>query len=165
MAILYVAQSFLPHNVVSLPAQESARKLATVTAPQGWAFFTKSAKDPSYAPYRMVDGHWKNVSLTPHSRPSNLFGFDRASRTQGIEAALMLRQAGTRWTTCDSADTVSQCLVRAESRPHVTNPSPAPTLCGRAAVVEMTPVPWAWRDLSPEHAAPTRVASWQVTCR
>ncbi|MFF4370831.1 SdpA family antimicrobial peptide system protein [Streptomyces sp. NPDC001594] len=165
MAILYVAQSFLPHNVVSLPAQEKVRKLATVTAPQGWAFFTKSAKDPSYAPYRLVDGNWKNISLTPHSRPSNAFGFDRASRTQGIEAALMLRQKDTRWTACDSADTVDQCLSRVKNRPSVTNPSPAPTLCGQAAVVEMKPVPWAWRDLSSEHATSTRVASWQVTCR
>ena len=165
LLIVYVAQSFVPHNVLTLPGQDTARTAATVVAPQGWAFFTKNAKDPSYIPYRMTDGHWKNVSLTPHSRPANLFGFNRASRTQGVEIALMLRQPGTRWRNCDSADSVARCLARAQHRIRVDNPSPAPTVCGRAAIVEMKPVPWAWRDLSPHHATPTRVTGWQVSCR
>ncbi|MBH1933016.1 SdpA family antimicrobial peptide system protein [Streptomyces sp. AV19] len=165
VVILYVAQSFLPSNAVTLPGQDSVKKPASAVVPQGWAFFTKSAKDPTYAPYREVDGHWKSIALTPHSRPSNLFGFDRASRTQGVEVALMLRQKETRWTDCDSADSPTECLERVKSRMKTTNPSPSPSLCGRAAVVEMKPIPWAWRDLSEEKATPTRVASWEVECR
>ncbi|MFI1169209.1 SdpA family antimicrobial peptide system protein [Streptomyces sp. NPDC020801] len=162
---LYVAQSFLPHNVISLPGQGGIRKVATVAAPQGWAFFTKSGKDPQYAPYRMADGHWHSAALTPHSKPSNAFGFDRASRTQGVEIALLMHQKNLRWTSCDEAQPVSACLAHAPAPVAVTtNPSPAPTLCGRAAVVEMQPVPWAWRHLSPERHTPTRVAVWSLKC-
>ena len=162
---LYVAQSFLPHNVISLPGQGDTKKVATVLAPQGWAFFTKSAKDPQYAPYRMTDGHWRSAALTPHSRPSNLFGLDRASRSQGIEVALLLHQQNVRWTSCQEITSVTGCLHHAASRAMaMTNPSPAPTLCGRSAVVEMRPVPWAWRHLSSERHTPERVAVWDVKC-
>ncbi|MFD5013815.1 SdpA family antimicrobial peptide system protein [Streptomyces chartreusis] len=162
---LYVAQSFVPHNVISLPGQSSARKAATVVAPQGWAFFTKSAKDAQYAPYRMTDGQWHSAALTPHSRPSNVFGLDRAPRSQGIETALLLHQKTVRWTSCTDTTSVTQCLTHAAARAvKTTNPSPAPTLCGRAAVAEMKPVPWAWRHLSPERHTPERVAVWDVKC-
>lgn len=162
---LYVAQSFLPHNVISIPGQGGVRKVATVAAPQGWAFFTKSGKDPQYAPYRMTDGHWRSAALTPHSKPSNVFGFDRASRSQGVEIALLLHQKNIRWTSCDRARSVSSCLARAGAPVTTTpNASPAPTLCGLSAVVEMRPVPWAWRHMSPERHTPERVAVWRVTC-
>ncbi|GAA0336230.1 SdpA family antimicrobial peptide system protein [Streptomyces blastmyceticus] len=162
---VYVAQSFLPHNVISLPAQGKVRKTATVVTPQGWAFFTKSAKAPQYVPYRLIEGRWEDISLTPHSRASNYFGFDRASRSQGIEVALMLHQDGINWTTCDSGETLDSCLeLGARKATSAANPSPTPRLCGRAAVVEMLPVPWAWRDLSPERHTPERVAVWDVSC-
>nr|WBO78927.1 SdpA family antimicrobial peptide system protein [Streptomyces sp. SBE_14.2] len=162
---LYVAQSFLPHNVISLPGQNAARKAATVVTPQGWAFFTKSAKDPQYAPYRMTDGQWHSAALTPHSRPSNIFGLDRAPRSQGIETALLLHQESVWWTPCADTGSVMDCLARGAAKAvRTTNPSPAPSLCGRAAVVEMKPVPWAWRHLSPERHTPERVAVWEVSC-
>ncbi|GAA2615011.1 hypothetical protein GCM10010425_04570 [Streptomyces spororaveus] len=162
---LYVAQSFLPHNTISLPGQGKTRKVATVVAPQGWAFFTKSAKDPQYAPYRMTGGQWHSAALTPHSRPSNAFGLDRASRSQGIEVALLLHQENVTWTPCAETRSVTDCLKRAAAQATTTtNPSPDPTLCGRAAVAEMRPVPWAWRDLSPEPHTPERIAVWDVTC-
>ncbi|WP_432003383.1 SdpA family antimicrobial peptide system protein [Streptomyces sioyaensis] len=165
VASLYVAQSFVPHNVLSLPAQDSARTVATVVAPQGWAFFTKSPKDPVYAPYQLFKGSWKSISLTPHSKASNLFGLDRASRSQGIEVALMLHQKNVKWTSCGNSSTVQNCLeLGARKATKATNSSPSPTLCGHAAVVEERPVPWAWRDLSPERHTPERVAVWSVKC-
>ncbi|MEE1942655.1 SdpA family antimicrobial peptide system protein [Streptomyces sp. TRM 70361] len=162
---LYVAQSFLPRNAVSLPAQDAARKAAATVAPQGWAFFTKSAKSRQHVPYRLVDGEWKNISRAPHSRPANFFGFDRAPRSQGIEVALMLHQRSTEWTGCETTATVDACLARGAKRAtEATNPSPAPGLCGRAAVVEMRPTPWAWRHLTTERHTAERVAVWDVRC-
>ncbi|WP_438292793.1 SdpA family antimicrobial peptide system protein [Streptomyces sp. HUAS TT7] len=165
IACLYVAQSFLPHNVISLPWQDNTRKAATVVAPQGWAFFTKSAKDAQYAPYRVNDGKWQSAALTPHSRTSNAFGLDRASRSQGIEIALLLHQDNAKWTSCEETPSLTDCLTRAAAQAiKTTNPSPAPTLCGRAAVAEMRPTPWAWRNLSPERHTPERVVVWDVKC-
>ncbi|MFJ2824825.1 SdpA family antimicrobial peptide system protein [Streptomyces toxytricini] len=160
---LYTAQSFLPRNTVSLPGQDGVKKAATVIAPQGWAFFTKSAKTPQYAPYRMTGGTWHSAALTPHSRPSNAFGLDRASRSQGIEVALLLHQENVRWTSCGETRSVTACLERAEVA-GTTNASPDPSLCGRSAVAEMRPVPWAWRHLSPQRHTPERVAVWDVEC-
>ncbi|MDH6229326.1 MULTISPECIES: SdpA family antimicrobial peptide system protein [Streptomyces] len=162
---LYVAQSFVPRNVISLPGQSTVRKAATVITPQGWAFFTKSAKDPQYAPYRMTDGTWRSAALTPHSKPSNFFGFDRASRSQGIEVALLLHQDNVRWTPCGDTSTVDSCLRNAATEAvSTTNPSPSPTLCGRASVIEMKPVRWAWRHFSSERHTPERAAVWEISC-
>ncbi|MGW3949908.1 hypothetical protein ACWEKM_02805 [Streptomyces sp. NPDC004752] len=38
----------------------------------------------------------RSAALTQHSRPSNAFGLDRASRSQGIEVALLLHQENVR---------------------------------------------------------------------
>ncbi|WP_308404824.1 hypothetical protein [Streptomyces sp. XM4011] len=45
-----------------------------------------------------------------------------------------------------------------------TNPSPEPTLCGRIAVLQLRPVPWAWRDLLPDTHTPDSLVSLDVTC-
>ncbi|MEU5755076.1 SdpA family antimicrobial peptide system protein [Streptomyces sp. NPDC047829] len=139
--------------------------MALPIRPRGSRRRRRSATDPQYAPYRFQDGQWESASLTPHSRASNAFGFDRASRSQGIEIALLLHEEGIEWTKCDASAPLDECLGRAADRTiSLTNSSPSPTLCGRAAVAEMHPVPWAWRHFSPDQHTPKRVAVWDVKC-
>ncbi|MBB4889529.1 SdpA family antimicrobial peptide system protein [Streptomyces netropsis] len=164
VAVLYVAQVHVPKNVLSLPGQKQARSTVANVAPQGWAFFTKSPRDVEVLPYgRTADGTWTSLALTPHSSPHNAFGLDRASRSQGIEISLLLNLAEKKdWKECEEG--LADCLAGARAARKVENPSPEPTVCGRVALVQEKPVPWAWRDLVDERTTPERFLTLDVTC-
>lgn len=165
VAVVYVAQAHLPKNVAALPLQNTTSSPIRTITPQGWAFFTKSPRDAELAPFRKEGGEWRDAARTPHAKPSNIFGLDRASRSQGIEMALLLNEAPTtKWADCADSSDVTDCLEKAKTSGTLKNPSPDPTLCGRAAVVQMRPVPWAWRDLMPAAHTPEKAAVWEVTC-
>ncbi|MFF6906503.1 SdpA family antimicrobial peptide system protein [Streptomyces sp. NPDC012389] len=157
---LYVAQTQLPKNVLSLPGQKSVKPVAVAVAPQGWAFFTKSARSPEFEPFRPDGSTWASASLGPHSE----HGFDRISRSQGIETALLLHEAGKVTRTACELSPVQECLKKARVSTAVTNRTPAPTLCGRIAVIEQKPTPWAWRDLLPATHTPQNVILLDVSC-
>ncbi|MEV0008723.1 SdpA family antimicrobial peptide system protein [Streptomyces sp. NPDC051840] len=157
--VLYVAQSQVPRNVVHLPGQESAKPVAVALAPQGWAFFTKSARSLEFEPFRLTPAGWVSASLGRHSE----HGFNRVSRSQGIETALLLHEAGKITPTPCTAGSPQDCLAKARNASHVTNRTPDPTLCGRIAVVEQRPTPFAWRDLLPART-PKSAYLLDVTC-
>ncbi|WP_246430637.1 SdpA family antimicrobial peptide system protein [Streptomyces rectiverticillatus] len=164
VAVLYVAEVHVPKNVLSLPGQKQVRSTVTNVAPQGWAFFTKSPRDVEVLPYgQTADGSWTSLALTPHSSPRNTFGLDRASRSQGIEIALLLNLAEKKdWKECE--EDLAGCLAGARPSRTVKNPSPEPTVCGRVALVQEKPVPWAWRDLVDQRTTPERHLAMDVTC-
>ena len=164
VVVTYVAQVQLPKNVITLPGQKAARHTVANMAPQGWAFFTKSPRDPEMVPYRKTTAEWKPLALTPHSSPRNAFGLDRESRAQGVEIALLLSAAQKKdWREC--ADSRQSCLndFGAPAR-RVENRSPEPTLCGTVGLLQEKPTPWAWRDLVHESHSPEQVMVLEVTC-
>ncbi|MEU1003681.1 SdpA family antimicrobial peptide system protein [Streptomyces tibetensis] len=164
VVVVYVAQVQLPKNVITLPGQKAARHTVANMAPQGWAFFTKSPRDPEMVPYQRTPGKWKPLSLTPHSSPRNAFGLDRESRAQGVEIALLLSAAQKKdWRECTSS---RQSCLRDFGPPvrRIANRSPEPTLCGTVGLLQEKPTPWAWRDLVPESHSPEQVMVLEVTC-
>ncbi|MFJ8079273.1 SdpA family antimicrobial peptide system protein [Streptomyces sp. NPDC096205] len=153
---LYVIQTHLPGNTLTFPGQDTVATTVNRLAPQGWSFFTKSPRDSELQPYVLRDGAWRDQLMAPHSAPHNAFGLNRRSRSQGIEMALLLAQAdGLRWTKCDRD--LAACLDRAAEPGTIANPVPEPTLCGRVALVEQKPVPFAWRDLMDANHTPDRL--------
>ncbi|QES46503.1 SdpA family antimicrobial peptide system protein [Streptomyces venezuelae] len=161
---LYVAQVHVPRNVVTLPGQHTVAPLANSVAAQGWAFFTKSPRDAALIPYTERAGGWRNELLAPHSEPQNAFGLDRRSRSQGIEIAMLSLEAPkeAKWKECSSD--LPACLASANPPVATTNRSPEPSLCGRVALVQEEPVPFAWRDLKAEKLMPKSVLALEVTC-
>ncbi|MCM1974409.1 MULTISPECIES: SdpA family antimicrobial peptide system protein [Streptomyces] len=164
IVITYVAQEQLPKNVISLPAQEEVKYTVVNLAPQGWAFFTKSPRDPEIIPFKKAPGDWRPLALTPHASPRNAFGLNRESRAQGVEIAMLLSAAKKDdWREC--TDDRQHCL-KSFGTParHVENRSPDPILCGTVGLLQERPTPWAWRDLMPEAHSPERVMVLEVTC-
>lgn len=160
VVVLYVAQTQLPKNTLSLPGQKVVKPVAVTVAPQGWAFFTKSARSPEFEPFRRDGSTWASASLGRHSE----HGFDRISRSQGIETALLLHEAGKAPRTACELSPVQECLEKTRVSTAVTNRTPDPTLCGRIAVVEQRPTPWAWRDLLPATRTPQSAILLDVSC-
>ncbi|MGW0858048.1 SdpA family antimicrobial peptide system protein [Streptomyces sp. NPDC002690] len=157
---LYVAQTQLPKNVMHLPGQQAVRPVAVAVTPQGWAFFTKSARSTEFEPFRWDGSTWSSASAGRHSE----HGFNRVSRSQGIETALILHEAGKATPTPCALASLQDCLKNARGATAVTNRTPDPTLCGRIAVVEQKPTPWAWRGLLPAAHTPESAFLLDVSC-
>ncbi|MFD4245815.1 SdpA family antimicrobial peptide system protein [Streptomyces sp. NPDC058525] len=162
--VLYAVQEQVPKNVITLPGQTKVKHTVVNVAPQGWAFFTKSPRDPEVTPYEQTSSGWRGISLTPHASPHNAFGLNRESRAQGVEIAMLLSAAQkSDWRDC--TDSREACLSNAGPAARtVDNGSPDPTLCGTVGLLQERPTPYAWRDLVPESHSTERVMVLEVTC-
>ncbi|MFJ8214952.1 SdpA family antimicrobial peptide system protein [Streptomyces sp. NPDC096033] len=164
LIVLYVVQEQVPKNVISLPAQTKLKYTVANIAPQGWAFFTKSPRDPEIMPYKKTPDGWQSLAMTPHASPHNAFGLNRASRGQGVEIAMLLSTAQkSDWHDCtDSSDT---CLANGGGASRrLTNATPHPTLCGTIGLLQDRPTPYAWRDLVTTSHTTERVMILEVAC-
>ncbi|HEX2204498.1 MAG TPA: SdpA family antimicrobial peptide system protein [Longimicrobium sp.] len=162
VVLLYVVHAALPYNPLRLPYAHALR--TTVWAPEGWAFFTKSPREPRPALYRLESGGWADVSLGPHAKPSNAFGMNRRARAQGVELGLVLEGVSPkRWSECTGEP--RDCLSAASAAARVANRSPGRrTLCGTLGVVRQKPVPWAWARAEKPIVMPSTVIRLEVAC-
>ncbi len=127
----YSAFGGLPYNSIHLPGVTAIAPVRWL--PQGWAFFSRDAREQDLYLWRWSDGRWQPASRAPHGEPRNLFGFARASRSQRAEAAALAGSVpDSLWSDCRAADT--QCL---ELEGVGVPPSGVhrPSLCGRNGFV------------------------------
>lgn len=156
-------------NVLTVPQQRDLRGSIVALIPERWAFFTKSPRSEgmqAYAPSADAS-EWTQATTFPIFQLSNAFGLDRTVRAGGIEIGA-LDMAGNQapWFECASGETRDACLraaADAEGFNEVQNPSPAPLLCGRIALLGITPSPWAYAAIGQDQ--PTyRVKTLEVSC-
>lgn len=160
---LYAVHGQMPRNVIELPFESKLRPLLPFLTPEGWAFFTRSAREPKLLTYRRAEGgRWLSADLGPHSLPSNLFGLDRKSRAQGVEIALLLGNIHKDGVV-DCRDVITACLEPLPALP-IRNTSPAPSLCGDVGIAQQEPLPWAWSAAAAETTMPSRVVRLSITC-
>lgn len=160
----YVVHAALPLNPIRLPLEESLH--ANVWAPQGWAFFTRDAREDRFFVFRRgaAGDTWQPALMSPHNKPSNAFGMDRKTRAQGVEMGLMFNAAPKQaWRSC-KGDPVA-CLSDAPVAFQMANISPRPTLCGDVGLVLQPPVPWAWARLPHTSQMNSRVARVKAVCQ
>lgn len=162
LVAVYDLQAFLPANVLHLPGQEHLSPNIRHLLPQGWAFFTKSARSADVDVYALSAPGRPSVAAGAFAEPRNAFGLDRAVRARGPESAFLT--AGLRpadWHRC--AGPPEACL--SEAAPvAVRNTYPSPTICGPVMFARTEPVAWAYRNLVAEEKRITDVARVQVTC-
>ena len=167
LVALYGIHAQLPDTALKLPGESAAsEEAATRVLPQGWAFFTKSPRDPSVEMYRRTGGtDVVKLSATPHASGANSFGLDRFSRGQGPEyAALLERFPEKSWHRCAGQD-ARTCVREHHRRAHrVVNRTPSPTFCGDVYAVSAKPYPWAWRGLVKGTHKADRAIHLSVTC-
>jgi antimicrobial peptide system SdpA family protein len=160
----YALHAALPPTALKLPFEEKLN--IRYFTPEGWAFFTRNAREDRYYLYRLnAEGRWESALMAPHHRPSNIFGLDRKSRAQGVEMGMLSVQVDAKeWKECRS--THAECLASAPILRTVTNKSPRPTLCGEIGLVTQPPVPWAWAStLERPVTMPLKAARLTVNCQ
>jgi antimicrobial peptide system SdpA family protein len=159
----YAVHAPMPANAVSLPGERSMKLSIQQLLPQGWAFFTRNPREPDLLLFTLDrDGQWRDAMRPPHAEPRNAFGFARASRTQGVEAGVLIsRLTDQRWQECRILPV--DCLRRAPTVT-VANPTPKPTVCGDIGLVSQPPVPWAWSRSGRTVTMPSTVIRLVVSC-
>lgn len=163
----YSISSSIPSTILTLPFFDEVKPNAVSTMPQGWAFFSKSPRDPSVAPYREdANGSFTSLSKLPTTRVENLFGVSREGRAQGVEVALISGGSGAgNWMDC-SSPVLQECAELVHDTPSsvVTNTVASPTLCGDVVLVQTTPVPWSFRHQTPLREKADKVIKLRVDC-
>jgi antimicrobial peptide system SdpA family protein len=156
---VYAALPAAPYSPLKLPHANALH----LWAPQGWAFFTRSPKEQRVFTYVHTPRGWASPSRTPHGRLRNALGFNRASRAEGVETALLLYDLGAvPWGKCRGAPTA--CLDAIGVRARLRNASPNPTFCGTVGLVLQDPVPWAWVNSPRPVVMPSLVVKAEVSC-
>jgi antimicrobial peptide system SdpA family protein len=163
---LYSVHAVLPNNVLELPARQSVAEPVHSVLPQGWAFFTKSPRDPLLTAYEF-DEQGRPYRVPEISSPDyrNLFGINRRGRAIGTELAHLLDSVPPeRWVDCEPGD--DQCLsrLRTGSPYRVASPVPGPRLCGEVVFAVETVVPYPYRNLVDERLVVDQAAYLQIDC-
>jgi antimicrobial peptide system SdpA family protein len=163
-AVAFVIVGALPDNPVSPPWSKVQHLSFIQLIPEGWAFFTKSQRDPYFEIYaRGSDGRWEPAFFGPQSSVRNAFGILRTPRAQGVEYGWLSTHANAKRKKSCEADFQS-CVKTLATAQAIDNPYAAPLICGDVVFVERNPVPWSWATFS--HV--TMSASYErlhVTCR
>jgi antimicrobial peptide system SdpA family protein len=160
---IYAVHAQMPTNAVSLPYEQSLRRPMQQLLPEGWAFFTRSPREPDLVPFtRDGEGRWSRALRAPHAEPHNVFGLDRRSRAQGVEMGLLTGGlTANDWRDCRGA--IGECLEQAPAV-RIANLALAPTLCGDGGLASQPPVPWAWSRSADETTMPSRTVRLEVSC-
>lgn len=143
------------------------RVVWTRLMPQGWAFFSKSPRDPLIGPYTLSKtGDVVSQSMLPSTQAKYLWGMSRNARAQGVEVAYYAAdlQSGD-WADCKSP-IIDECVRQGKSlkaKP-VKNPAPSPSVCGTSYLVESEPMPWSYRHLTEERFKALKIAKVKVQC-
>jgi antimicrobial peptide system SdpA family protein len=163
---LYSVHAVLPTNVLELPFRQSVAEPVHHVLPQGWAFFTKSPRDPILTAYEFdAQGRPRRVPEISSPDHRNLFGVNRRGRAIGTELAHLLDAVPSdRWVECEPAD--DQCLTRLRTgAPYrVVSPVPGPRLCGEVVFAIETVVPYSYRNLVDQRLVVERAAYLSIDC-
>lgn len=159
--------SGIPATVVTPKNFDEARVVWTRVFPQGWAFFSKSQRDPLIAPYSLNEqGTAISLSKLPSTQADYLWGMSRNARAQGVEVALYASKLPSgSWKECSSF-IIDEC-IRQNSQMKavkVDNPTPSPSICGESYIVESEPVAWSYRHLTDQKQKALQVAKVGVEC-
>jgi len=157
MVMFYSIIVALPPNPLSL--NKSKTTIIQSYIPQSWGFFSKDPTEEELNVYSLEDD---DKLVWPNNRIKNIFGLSRYGRAQGTEIGLLQSEIPLeKWTNCED-DPVS-CLLN-ESKIHITNKTPKPTLCGDIGIAMETAVPWSWSKDADQINMPSKVVRMSVQC-
>jgi antimicrobial peptide system SdpA family protein len=160
IAVIYVGTAALPATPYQLPFITDTRTVSLIV-PEGWAFFTRSPREPEPEVYAAEGGGWRRVSVGALAVPDTLMGLNRTTRSQGTEIAILTEQIPpAAWAACSGQPT--QCLSAAHPTTTVVNMSTHRTVCGDIGIVIQEVTPWAWHELRP--VMPSQVVRVSVRC-
>jgi antimicrobial peptide system SdpA family protein len=144
--VYYIFINAMPFNpLVSSP--QSQTKLVGIL-PQGWAFFTKSPRDPNFIIYKFENNKLVSQGISNISY-YNYFGVSRKSRIIAAEGGSLISQTlDYKWTKIDKD--ISEYLICCDSTSQIKVLNSKTTnkyYCGDYIIQKIVIVPWAWSNI------------------
>lgn len=146
-----------PYNPLS-PAP-GLRDVLMAAMPQGWAFFTKDAREARLWPVHRRQGGWYEDPRLPFS--TEWLPMSRNPRLVGVDVARLLEQGDPAWGQCMD-NVFPNCLDAATAS--VVRADPDFGLCGEVAIVAQAPRPWSWASRGLDTPRPLAVRRFSVDC-
>jgi len=157
VALLIV--SFAPYNPLT-PSQTVKTNLSLL-APQGWAFFTRNAREPNTFVYEKGN-KLTLIGFQKNSCSENAFGISRNARLFSVEITEILKQIDTSmWSQSSRINIDSQCSSAKTIK--VTNFSVNPVLKDTVFIEYREKTPWAWIQSYDEVKMPSKTIKLYVT--
>jgi len=133
-------------------------------SPQGWAFFTRDAREDKVIFLKYGQSAKLDRVQRAIFSPEYCFGLNRQVRKISLEYSLFTTQMDSlRWIDfAGNVDSLSR-FTRTLSPIEIENRSLSPNLCGEIIVVKAKIKPWAWARF-PSVNMPSKIMKLYVTC-
>jgi len=141
--IYNVALTSLPYNAIDYSYKTKMHFLTLL--PEGWAFFTKNARDENVYVYKKIDGTFENCDPTGSSY-KYAFGFNRKGRAKTAELESMCALFSESDWTKDSVLNFAELKSKAQVH-DVEDRVKDYAYSGEIFVIKREPIPWAWSRL------------------
>src|SRR5690606_8020796 len=134
--------------------------------PQGWAFFTRDAREEQIYIYRIDDQNSLHKINQKHSDATNLFGLSRESSKLAIETENILYEFQNKDVFLSTDWNYDAMIIGEipENYINVKNKINSPILCGNYLFVYHRIVPWAWSKSKKTIKMPARVIKLKIEC-
>ncbi len=163
LIILYlVGLASLPYNPLSLSSSHRFDLISII--PEGWAFFTRNAREDVVYVYKKDENNKWNLISIPGGSSRYLFGLNRKGRAFDAEVGLLLQEVPeTKWIeskrSIDYFFEATTVLPVIKVENEVNFPS-----CTGEVIIQKTPlIPWAWSTLKTKIIMPYKIVELNVT--
>ena len=133
--------------------------------PQGWAFFTKNARDPNIEIFAILNGKIQKKPFQRQGDLHNLLGLKRDARAMGCEYGYLLDKVKNdtlEWTKFTNFNNIELSSIKSYV---VNNFNKKPLLKDYILLIRTPPVPWAWSKNKENIKLPVEVIKLKVICR
>jgi antimicrobial peptide system SdpA family protein len=152
-------QVIFPVNPMFFRFQKE-RPVTQLWLPEGWAFFTRDAREERDVLYRLSERDEPRMVTGRRE----FLGFRRVPRSENVELAMLLQKARPKqWTDCRGS--FERCFGTSQGTTvHLEPATLHPFLCGSFVVVRQRPLPWAWLGAAAKTPMPARLLYFDVKC-
>jgi|GEM_PF-636476 len=164
IGISVVFVSSIPFNPIQHKL-DFVKEVYTYT-PQGWAFFTRDAREEQIYIYKIDDsGELKKINQK-HANTDNFFGISRKVSKMFAEVDIITSMIGKKkfYTTTWNYDKNIHGEIP-DNSVEVKNPIKYPVLCGDYLLVYHKIEPWAWSKSNNKMKMPAKVIKVRVLCQ
>lgn len=152
--------SFAPYN--PLTPSKAFKVDISLLAPQGWAFFTRNAREPNLYIYTKNENNkLQLLDFQKNTNSANLFGLSRSARTLSVEIGEILKQVDTsNWSKNNTGDLKKE--FNKSKTIGVTNRAIHPKLKDTLFLEYREKTPWAWAKSYDEIKMPSKTLKLYV---
>ena len=158
--IILLASASLSYNAMS----ELSNHRWYQILPQGWAFFTKDAREAQIQLFEQRGEKWVRVDHH-HAHYSHFFGVRRATTQKLIELAKLYQDIPpSAFVDCESNIQLERVHCEPDTTITLKNPFDQAFMCGEYLMVCQEIIPWAWSQSMQEIDMPSKAIKIKLLC-